>query len=588
ATTALDPPLSHPQVSQPISIDAGAELRIEWNLSRMSSPETSPAARRAKNPANYRYYDSEDEEEPEREEEASDSNVARRKPIRHGWNHYRIKPTNEFQSVDGSKMFQNTPFWSYDALEPICLSWNAREALRGAEKSLVSSQNEHCIALVRSFGRSTKLTQVPYHADLLPHYEYFSSGIQDHSGLQSFKMVNFNLPPSPWLGKSVLPVLGRICNGTESHGNMTTLALVNCSLSANDLSSLMKFLAENKTLWTLDISRNDIESVDTVKALARAIKKHPILHNIGLGYCSLGGSGNHKLHDGLLRRGEHVTRHLDLSCNWFTDAIVPVVIDMLKNNSTLLSFDLSGNRSLRTHQFGGYYRRWRRIEDHPYPRWERTPQKDAGKAVIVKRALFDTTSLQAICDSNHTCALKMNGNNRGDTYEETIRRINSLDIREGKKIRYKVVLAFDEAKKDLYNPMSFNKVPLELVPYLLEMVQQSIGYNGFGHDFLPKQRMRKTRSRYGPPDLSLRRLYEIITTWQSLPLLFARGAGKLETEKEVAQKKKKKKATRRKRKRFGDADDDDEPWIPKGARTRGKWTWNPDLRKCVYIPPPVY
>ena len=48
-------------------------------------------------------------------------------------------------------------------------------------------------------------------------------------------------------------------------------------------------------------------------------------------------------------------------------------------------------------------------------------------------------------------------------YEERIRKINALNASEGKKIRYKIVLALNEANKDLYDPRRFDELPLELM-----------------------------------------------------------------------------------------------------------------------------
>ena len=49
----------------------------------------------------------------------------------------------------------------------------------------------------------------------------------------------------------------------------------------------------------------------------------------------------------------------------------------------------------------------------------------------------------------------------------TFCQVNELDVAEGVKIRYKVVFALTEVNKDLYDPRSFNDVPLELMPYLI-------------------------------------------------------------------------------------------------------------------------
>ena len=147
--------------------------------------------------------------------------------------------------------------------------------------------------------------------------------------------------------------------------------------------------------------------------------------------------------------------------------------------------------------------------------------------------------------------MKISGKDRGDTYEETIRTINALNSSEGKKIRYKIILA----KKDLHDPTSLQNIPLELFPKLLEMVQQELGYNSFGGDFLHCSKMR-TRHSKANPDLSLKRLYETIMAWPSLPLLFNRGAGDLKKLKKASESKKKK--ARKRRRKFGDEDDDDD------------------------------
>ena len=188
------------------------------------------------------------------------------------------------------------------------------------------------------------------------------------------------------------------------------------------------------------------------------------------------------------------------------------------------------------------------------------------------------------------------------------RQINALDASESAKIRYKLVLAINHANTALYNPRSFDSIPLELMPFLLEMLQQRIGYDGFGKEVAPKTMpnldasksypwygrwnpLIKKRERGPSKDVeSLSRLYEVITSWQGLPQLFARGPGAMKaSSKAEAKSKKKASKPRKKRRKFGDeSDDDDEAWIPKGARRRGQWKRDPETRKLNYIPPPVY
>ena len=187
------------------------------------------------------------------------------------------------------------------------------------------------------------------------------------------------------------------------------------------------------------------------------------------------------------------------------------------------------------------------------------------------------------------------------TKEIETRNINLLDS-EGMKIRYKVVMALFTFNPDLFHPRSFDDVPLELMPRLLNLLQQEIGCDGFGADIVASSSMtkgrpfckrkwnRETRGWQNFFDPTLARLYEVIMAWQSLPLLFVNGAGELPKKKEGKQPKRKTK----KRRRFGDEDDDDdEPYIPKGGRKRGRWVHQPAADgsryfELVRIPPPVY
>lgn len=403
---------------------------------------------------------------------------------------------------------------------------------------------------------------------MLPCYEYFADGIKHNPAMESLKITNHNLPPSPWLENSILSVLKVFSN---EHGRMSMLELSNCSLSDDDISSLTKFLDGNKTITSLNISRNNITSADSVKALAKAIKKHPVLCNVNLAHVSLAGGSDalnkmllscktctsleigHKdfdeesvaliakflgkknsltsfslvgaavdndnktllseaiaknktiqklrLHSnklqlpGIIRNTKKITaglsrlthldlshnslpvagvkvmakfleadcnlvslimssnhlttkgasvllpatkkntslHHLDLSFNWLNDGIAPLMVDLLGNNRTLRSIDLSGNKSLTKLR-----EERRRYSWYANRSWT-IPRREGGRYAIVKGALFDTTSLDTIVSSNHTCALKMSGDDNGDSksynkrqhFEETVYKVRffSCDTR---------------------------------------------------------------------------------------------------------------------------------------------------------------
>ena len=179
---------------------------------------------------------------------------------------------------------------------------------------------------------------------LLPFYEYFAESIEDNDEIQSFKTINFNLPSSPWLKDRIIPVLELNSNRLDEfdeldlENSLTTLELSNCSLSADDLSALATFLAGNKTLRILNLSKNNIESVDNVKSLAKAIKKHPLLRSVNLSQCSIGGGDSDALDKLLVACKE--CDSLEIGHSDFTSEGVAVVAKFLSRKMSLASFSL--------------------------------------------------------------------------------------------------------------------------------------------------------------------------------------------------------------------------------------------------------
>ena len=203
---------------------------------------------------------------------------------------------------------------------------------------------------------------------------------------------------------------------------------------------------------------------------------------------------------------------LDLSGNYFNDKSVSTWSELLKSNRTLTTLNLTGNKIK-----AGVGRRWTWSRETGYVRNDN--RKNSRKDLVLD-TMCDSTTLKSIVDSNHVCQLFLAKNNNGvsETHERDLRNINALE-NEGAKIRYKVVLSMFKLNTDLFDPRSFEDVPLELIPRLFELVQQEIGYDGFGAGLV------QSRKRYNK-DPTLSRLHQVFTSW-NIPLLVARGAGKL-------------------------------------------------------------
>lgn len=226
-------------------------------------------------------------------------------------------------------------------------------------------------------------------------------------------------------------------NSLESMDRLTFLDLSFNSFPSQGASIMAELLKTNTTLIELVLSNNRMTTASAKKILP-ALKDNSSL------------------------------QHLDLSNNWFNDdSTAPIVIDALRGNSSLFTLDLSGNKSMKVQHRGRY--RW----DSENGCYKRSPVVNGSRMLIIKGALFDTSSLEAVANSNHKCAVKMSDRNMNNSHELTIAAINELDD-EGLKVRLKVVLALTEVNKDLHDLRFFDSIPLELMPRLLELVQQEL------------------------------------------------------------------------------------------------------------------
>mmetsp|Transcript_11116 Transcript_11116/g.24493 ORF Transcript_11116/g.24493 Transcript_11116/m.24493 type:complete len:572 (+) Transcript_11116:85-1800(+) len=310
--------------------------------------------------------------------------------------------------------------------------------------------------------------------------------------------------------------------------NSTNLRQLFLSRNSLTMSSAIIDGDPNKTLTLIDLSSNKINK-EAVTTIANYVKNNPSLADLNL---SGNGIGDDALGGLFLALKENTALlHLNVEKNSVSDASVPGIIDALRNNTTLLTLRLEDKRGFGAMKFT--------IE---------------GRQELVKKSFFDTTSLQTIEQSNHTCKvylweprwapslgqmmrLDYSSLARKKTFVFEMQTINSFN-NEGKKIRFKVLLALFGVK-ELFDPCSFISI-LELMPRLLELVQQDLSYNSVydkndarvdlvtvdEQGNLIRGEVERHDSIDGENAVTLSRLYEVIHEWD-IALLFERGPGKV-------------------------------------------------------------
>ena len=309
------------------------------------------------------------------------------------------------------------------------------------------------------------------------------------------------------------------------------------------LSTILSGIKASTSLAFVDLSGNNIRTMPSIKLVAKYLASNPALIGLDLSNNGIPAKSASVL-IATLKKNTNL-KQLYLMNNNITDQSIPAFTDALQNNNTLQTLDLMGTN------FSS-----RRIYT--------TKNNFVGRKEILK-ALCDTTSLDSIANnSNHTCNLILAGCNYAGSHEEEFSKINALE-NEGEKIRYKVVLALCVLNKDLYNPRMFDDVPLELMPKLLEIVQQEMGCNGFGEGIVKSVKKRNTINR-------LSNIYEAIHQWPAFPSLFDRGPGKGSLTKTGKLKRKREMGN----KKVAKVVDEDEDFVPNGFRkTKKRYWWMP-------------
>ena len=239
------------------------------------------------------------------------------------------------------------------------------------------------------------------------------------------------------------------------HGGMSTIAAM---MDNNKCLKQLAFFSID------DIERNDID------VLAAAIRRHPALVEVYFSECfsnGLGGemlaslltnndlklerldmSGNHLL--GSQPSGLNVSeqlsnylasnprlRHLDLEQNNLNDNDALLIANALRSNTTLRYLYLKGNHI----------------------------SKDGFD--VLRRALYDESSLNSAADSNHTCS-SMDTDHLG---------VNNRDVPEDNRA-WKIYTILSKRNKTMSNVQHFGDIDIKLLPNVLEAVEKYSLLNG--------------------------------------------------------------------------------------------------------------
>jgi hypothetical protein len=239
-----------------------------------------------------------------------------------------------------------------------------------------------------------------------------------------------------------------VANFLGKKHSLTEFSLKGAIVDSDNKKLLAKSIAKNKSIVKLCLHSNKLQLPGIIRNTKKYFKSFSRLTHLDMSFNSLPAQGAKAMakllenencalatlilsKNNLTTKGVNVLlpalkgnttlKHLDLSRNWLNDGMADAAVEMLQNNSTLVTFDLSGNQSLKaiTNDWEDG-RMW----------YQRKVTHREGARFRMTNALFDTTSVSSIANSNHTCSVMTMASGKSknftDYYEDTIRKVSII------------------------------------------------------------------------------------------------------------------------------------------------------------------
>ena len=346
---------------------------------------------------------------------------------------------------------------------------------------------------------------VLHHDMMIPHWEKFAVWLGGRNNVQELR-INKCFVPS-----SMFDIILLSCQSIVH-------LVLGIGFGNVGMSRLSSFLTTNSSLQSLGLSVGKFDDESVVDAFSDAIKNHRALKKITfcITNCDLDSDIFRRILEGCSRlksvgigvihemrtervfamaefiASNHPVEAIDLANNKISDSNTLLLASSLRKNTCLRRLVLNDNNIT-----------------------------DDGLKGLTK-ALFDAATMDSIVESNHTCAaFAIDQNNypavvitRMPNLDREILRINgNNDISTLQKVRKKVVLALCGVNGGLFDLSYFNSLPLELMPRVLQLLQEHSEY---------RTHVCNTDASLGIKQLekdALTRLFHTLRGWE-LPLLF--------------------------------------------------------------------
>ena len=350
----------------------------------------------------------------------------------------------------------------------------------------------------------------------LPHWREFANALEEYQ--YALKCLPEETASKFYIWDIGLPkrVLDLLSNALEStHFKKFGLRRNQFGRDSRDgIKFALNYIQNNPKLESFDFGGNTINHEDDLNRLCEIIKGHPAINAIELESCDNLVDG-HRMLCSIMTAGKNKLKSIDLSYNMIKTGGSTFIADFLTTNPILENLMLDGN-GLFDNDAISIARALKKNTNLRYLNilgnnladagWD----DDDGSTIVtepgwdaLRKAEFDSTSLNSATDSNHTCFIRIPSHNE----------INGEDDNEGpfdrKALRQKKIYSILSARNrkcSNSNVLYFSDVPVEFLPDMLISIQQYSGYYT-GYNAPPKHHKHAE---------SLSVVYEVMRRWDKV------------------------------------------------------------------------
>lgn len=382
--------------------------------------------------------------------------------------------------------------WTYSALAPYQAYWDSIE-----EEEHIEAASEFLEQIERNTremrhgeardgskdGRISICAELPFNAMFLPHWEEFASALEQYQHAlkcwpeqkkSSFQLCDVEL---------TLTVLGILSKALQS-AHFHSFALGSNSFGRAGIQFALKYLRNNDILEDFCIADNPITHADDIDELCEIIEDHPSIEMIRLGGCIRTEVDGYGVLKSVMTAGASKLKTVAMIANDITTGGSTFISNFLATNPILETLKLRENNLKDQDAFSiaralkhNTNLRFLDVEnnDLTYVGWD-----------ALRKAEFDSTSLNSAADSNHTCFI----------YNSSFININiNIDRGSEKPVlpltvrRRKIYSVLSARNRECSNIQYFDKVPFEFLPDMLRSIQlyseRPVGRDGCDNTAVP-------------------------------------------------------------------------------------------------------